>query len=811
MANNNNEAKIKFTAETGEFNDNIKKADKTMANLRAELKLNETQMKATGTTVDGLKTKQALLEGQLQASRSKTEALSAKIEAASRLFGENSNEVMELRTKLTQAQTAEERIRQSLVKCNQELAAQEAEAKEASSATRKLTDTIEEQQTEVDTLKERYKEAVLQYGKNSDEARLLAQELKDLSGELGDNKRKMDDAERAANDLDKSIDDVGDAAEDSEGGFTIMKGAIADLVSEAIQWGISKLGEFLGYLAELPEATREFRQDMATLETSFKSAGLSNEQATQTWKDLYTVFGEDDRAVEAANLIAKMSKNQEDLNEWVTITKGVWGTYQDSLPVEGLAEASNETAKTGKVTGVLADALNWSGEAASMFSKYMGEDVTTAEDAFNEALKECSSEQERQQLIMDTLTALYGDAATEYERASGAQLAEKEAAAEAALAQQKLAEVIAPATTEWTKLKTELIVAVTPAIQTVCGWLGQAFDWLKEHPAALTVVATAVGVLGAALTTLAVALAVASIKQWLMNAAVLANPITWIVVGIVAAITALIAIGVALYNNWDSVKQGFVSAWEAIKTAWSAVVDFFSAIWEGIKNIFSSVGSWFSGIFSSAWEGIKSAWSGTKNFFSTCWSGIKSAFSSVGSWFSNIFSSAWSGVKSAWSGTKNFFGNVWSGIKSAFSGVGNWFSDLFTSAKNAIKLPHFKIKGEFSLSPLSVPTLGIDWYAKGAIFKKATIFPTAAGFKGVGEAGAEAVLPIDLLRGYVSEAIQRTAPQQDLTPLVDAIERLAERPIGLSVNGRNFAEATVGDIDSANGARAILIERGLAL
>jgi hypothetical protein len=143
--------------------------------------------------------------------------------------------------------------------------------------------------------------------------------------------------------------------------------------------------------------------------------------------------------------------------------------------------------------------------------------------------------------------------------------------------------------------------------------------------------------------------------------------------------------------------------------------------------------------------------------------------------------------------------------------VGNWFSDLFTSAKNAIKLPHFKIKGEFSLSPLSVPTLGIDWYAKGAIFKKATIFPTAAGFKGVGEAGAEAVLPIDLLRGYVSEAIQRTAPQQDLTPLVDAIERLAERPIGLSVNGRNFAEATVGDIDSANGARAILIERGLAL
>jgi predicted nucleic acid-binding Zn-ribbon protein len=732
---NNNEAKIKFTAETGEFNENIKKADKTLGNLRAELNLNETQMKATGATVEGLEKKHSILERQLASSRSKTEALSSKIEVATRLFGENSNEVLGLREKLLRAQAAEERVKQALSKCTQELDAQKAAAKEASSAIKKLTDTIDDQQAKVDDLKAKYKEAVLQYGKNSKEARTLAKQLKNLSEELSDSKRKMNDADRAADKLDKSLDDAGDSARASEGGFTVMKGAISDLVSEAIQLGIGKLGEFIGYLKELPEATRELRQDMATLDTSFQRAGFSTEQATQTWKDLYTIFGEEDRAVEAANLIAKMSDNQEELNEWVTITKGVWGTYQDSLPVEGLAEASNETAKTGQVTGVLADALNWSGEAAKMFSKYMGEDVTTAEDAFNEALKECSTEQERQQLITDTLRKLYGDAATAYDEASGAQLKEKEAAAEATLAQNNLAAAVAPATTEWTKLKTQLITAVTPAITTVCGWLSKAFSWLQQHPAAMTAVAAAVSALGAALTVLAVAMAIATVKQWLMNAAILANPITWIVVGIVAAVAALIAVGVALYKNWDTIKAKCSDLWNGVKKAFN-----------GIKNAIMKP-------INAAKDGVKKAIDKIKGFFS--------------------------------------------GLKLKLP---------------KIKLPHFKIKGSFSLSPPSVPKLSIDWYAKGAIFTRPTIFPTASGFKGVGDVrGGEAVLPIDRLKGYVAEAIMRTRPAQDLTPLVDAIEELASRPIDFNINGRRFAQATAGDTDSVNGVRNSLIERGLVL
>ena len=87
-------------------------------------------------------------------------------------------------------------------------------------------------------------------------------------------------------------------------------------------------------------------------------------------------------------------------------------------------------AKVGKVTGGLADALNWSSEAAEMFAGYMSEDVVTAEDAFNEALAECSTEAERQALINETLLALYGSAADKYEETAAGVMSLNEAQAE---------------------------------------------------------------------------------------------------------------------------------------------------------------------------------------------------------------------------------------------------------------------------------------------------------------------------------------------------------------------------------------------
>jgi len=925
-----NEAKIKFTAETKDFNDSIKKANDEMSELRAEMKLNDEQMKTTGKSVEALENKQKNLSEQLAASEKKTEALSQKVDKAAEIFGDNSTEVSKLRTQLLNAQSAEERIRQAIDACNKELDEQRSAAKEAASATTKLTNTIDDQQSELNRLKKEYADAVLEYGKNSDEAKKLKRSIKDLSGELADNQEALGKAESAADKLDKSFKDAGDAAEKSGDGFTVLGGVVADLASKAIQEAIGKMSEFLGYLAQLPAETLELRQDFATLTTSFDNVGFSTEEATQTWKDLYAVFGEEDRAVEAANLIAKMSDDQKDLSDWVTITTGIFGTYQDSLPVEGLAEASMETAKVGQVTGALADALNWSSEAATMFAGYMSEDVTTAEDAFNEALKECSTEEERQALITETLTKLYGGAADTYRDTAGAQMEAKEATAEHMLVENDLASSLEPVTTAWQEMKTILLDAVAPAVEKVSELALAALDWMNEHPTAVKAIAAAVSVLAIGLGGLAAAWGIYTVAQWAANSAMLASPITWVIAGVIAAIAAVVAIAVVVVEHWEQVKAFFSDLWEGVKnaasTAWEwikgiwtsvanwfntnviqPVVNFFKGLWESLKSIWDTIcnvvkvaimfiGSLISAAFQiitlpfrMIWENCKetimTAWNAIKNFvtsginavksvittvmnaiknvFSTVWNAIKNAVTTVVNAIKNVVSRVWNSIKSVttsvWNGIKSAVSNVWNGIKSGVSNavnrvkttVSNVFNSIKSTATNVwngiksaitkpieaakdkvksvidaikgffsnlklklpnIKLPHFSIEGKLSLNPPSVPKLKIDWYKEGGILTKPTIFGMNGNrLMAGGEAGAEAILPIDKLEGYIAGAIEKTMNVVNLEKLAYAIEDLANRPIQMNINGRQFAYATASDGDSVNGLRTTFKSRGLAV
>lgn len=1020
------EAKIKFIAETGSFDDAIKQSNNEMAKLRAELKLNETQMKATGSSVEILENKHKILSEQLAASEGKTEALSQKVNKAAEIFGENSTEVTKLKTQLLNAQAAEEKIRQAVNACNSELEEQRSAAEEAGSASEQLTSTISSQQSELNRLKRAYTDAVLCYGETSDEAQELAGEITDLSSDLKQNQNALNDASRKADELAESLDDAEGTAEEAGDGFTVLKGALADLASNAIQGVIGKLGELTSYLLELPSETLELRQDMATLSTSFDETGFSTETATNTWKDLYAVFGEDDRAVETANNISKIADNQKDLNNWVTITTGVWGTYQDSLPVESLAEAANETAKTGTVAGGLADALNWSSEAASLFSKYMNDDVVTAEDAFNVALSECSDEQERQQLITDTLTQLYGSAADTYRDTAGAQMEAKEAAAENILAENNLAAAIEPVTTKFTEMRTEMLQNLQPAIEVISDAAVSALDWMQEHPVAMQAISVAVGILAAGLTVLAGAALAYSVAQWAMNSAILANPVTWMVAAVIAAVAAITGIVVVIVSYWDEIKAAAQIAADTISTAWGnftswintnviqPIKQFFSGLWEGITEaastawdgifaFFSSIPEWFSnnviqpvisfftGLWNSlqniwnticnvvqvaimligsiisgavqiitlpfqliwenckeyvftAWEAIKSSvsiaieavqttistvmniiqttfttvWEAIKLAFTTVWtaildfvkpilssiaSAIRTAWNTVKNTTSTVFNTVksvtttvWNVIKTAvstavnavksvvttvfntvksvvttiFNGIKSTATSVWNGIKTIITnvvnGVKNTVTSVFNSVKSTItsvfngikstatsvwngiktaiitpieaakdkvksivdtikgffsgmklelpkiKLPHFKITGELSISPPSVPHLSIDWYKEGGILTRPTIFGVnGTNLMAGGEAGAEAILPIDRLEGYVSGAIERSMNVVDLDRLVAAVEDLANRPMQFSINGRNFMTATASDGDNVNGLRGVFKNRGLAI
>lgn len=205
-----------------------------------------------------------------------------------------------------------------------------------------------------------------------------------------------------------------------------------------------------GTLLALESSTEEYRAAQGRLNTAFEAAGYSTEAAQQAYRDFYGILGDTDTATEASQLLAQLAENEEDLSNWTRIAAGVSGTFGDSLPIEGLIEAANETSKTASVTGVLADALNW---------------VGISEDDFNAALEACSTEAERNQLIMGALSGQYEEAAAAFYENNAALVASRENEAALAETTGELGETIS-------NIKNTVISDFLPSITSV----GEAFN-----------------------------------------------------------------------------------------------------------------------------------------------------------------------------------------------------------------------------------------------------------------------------------------------------------------------------------------------
>ena len=202
----------------------------------------------------------------------------------------------------------------------------------------------------------------------------------------------------------------------------------------------------------LAEETREARENMGKLETSFTTAGHSAEDAKNTYTELYGVLGDDGQATEAAAHLAKLTTNEKELSDWTNICTGVYATFGDSLPIEGLTEAANETAKTGSITGNLADALNWAG---------------VSEDDFQASLDACTSEQERQALITSTLNGLYSEAADKYREVNGDIIDAQKATANLNSAMAALGAIAEPIITKLKQLAAKLLQEITPFVELI--------------------------------------------------------------------------------------------------------------------------------------------------------------------------------------------------------------------------------------------------------------------------------------------------------------------------------------------------------
>ena len=262
---------VEIGGDTSKLGKALESSEKQSRNLQKELKKIDTALKFNPNNIELLTQKQKLLTDQIDATANKLDTLRAAEAQVQAQF--KAGEIGEDQFRAFQREIIET---ESKLKT---YASQLEATSKKSSALEELTDTISDQERVVEDLKEEYKNAVLMYGKNSDEAKDLAKQIEDLSGELKDNKTKMSELDKAADDLDKSLDKIDESAKNAGEGFTVMKGVLADLAANAIRNVVGKLTDLA---KETLNVGMSFESSMSNNAALFKATGKELDQLTET-------------------------------------------------------------------------------------------------------------------------------------------------------------------------------------------------------------------------------------------------------------------------------------------------------------------------------------------------------------------------------------------------------------------------------------------------------------------------------------------------------------------------------------------------
>ena len=468
-----------------------------------------------------------------------------------------------------------------------------------------------------------------------------------------------------------------------------MKGVLAGISVAALAASIN----------ELVQTTNEFQEDMGKLSVAAQQNSVSTATANGAYRDMVGVLGETDQSVEAVNhLFALCGENTQALSDWTSIASGVYATFGDSLPIEGLTEAANETAKVGQVTGPLADAINWANQAAvqqgvALSGNQAAIDAynsalasgATQEDAFNAALAACNSEQERAQLITDTLNGVYAEAGAQYQQTNADVIAYRQSQSDLTAAMSSLGQTFMPIVTGLTNVAALLLSGVQPAVQ----WFVTNLPIIAPI---LAGIATTIGLLALVLnastiatTAQTMATNAAAAAQALLNTVLSANPIALIVVLIAGLVVAIIG----LWNNSEAFRAFVTSAFQQIQqiaqTVIGAIVSFFTVtVPNAVSSMLSAVGR-IPGQIASFLSGA-----------------LSSASSFVGSFASKAVQAASRFVSGIVSGLSGLAGRVMSvgsdivhGIWSGISGAAGWLMDRISGFANSIIS---NIKGFFGIA-----------------------------------------------------------------------------------------------------------------
>ena len=512
-----------------------------------------------------------------------------------------------------------------------------------------------------------------------------------------------------------------------------MKGVLAGI-------SVAALAASIG---ELVSVTNEFQEDMGKLSVAAQQNNVATDAANGAYRDMVGILGETDQSVEAVNhLFALCGENTQALSDWTNIASGVYATFGDSLPLEGLTEAANETAKVGQVTGPLADAINWASQAAvqqgvalsgnqAAIDAYNSAlaDGATQEDAFNAALAACNTEQERAQLITDTLNGVYAEAGAQYQQTNADVIAYRQSQSDLTAAMSSLGQAFMPIVTGLTDVATMLLSGVQPAVQWFVTNLPIIAPILAGIVTTIGLLAVVLNASTIATTAQTVATNAAAAAQGLLNMVMNANPIALIVTLIAGLVVAIIG----LWNNSEAFRNFVTGAFQQIQQVAQVVIDaivnfftvtvpnaigvvigFFQNLWSSIVSVFNGALSTVSGFVSSVVSFFTvSVPNAVSNMLSAAGripgqiasflgSALSSAASFVGSFASSAIQAASQFVSNIVSGLSGLAGRVMSvgsdivhGIWSGISGAAGWLMNQISGFANNIVSG---IKGFFGIA-----------------------------------------------------------------------------------------------------------------
>ena len=620
--------------------------------------------------------------------------------------------------------------------------------------------------------------------------------------------------------IDESTKKAQDSSESISGSFKKIGAAIATYIT------VDAIKEFgLGCLtaaADASAASSQFAQVFGDLESKASSSlskvadqgGISENRlkgsftqiaafAKTTGMDTESALGLSERAMMAvADSAAFYDRSIEDTTE--SLQSFLKGNYENDAALGLSCTEVTRNAAANKLYGKSFKDLSEDQKQLTLLQ--MVEDANKASGALGQAARESDT--------WSNVTGNLKQAWTDFQATLGSNILPTAVNVVKSLAETvtNLAEKI-PAVVEWFQKYSGILAGVAAAIGTVVAGVG-LYNTVTAVKLAMD--AAEVTSLGA-LIALKLQAAAATVAMYAPY------------IAIAAAIAAVIAIGVLLYKNWDTIKEKCAELGAKLSEIWGNIKDTLAKTWENIKNAVK-VGIMFivelvSAAFQlitlpwrfiwencreyivSAWNSIKNAVSTAlnfiKNLISNIWSSIVNLLSPILSKIQNSVSSAWNSVKSKtsaiFSSVKSAVSNAINGVKSSISsglnsakntvsnvlgGIKSKFSSIFESAKSIVKnaiakikgffnfkwslpklkMPHFSLKGKFSLNPPSVPKLSVEWYKKAydnpMILNEPAIFgynPASGKFMGGGDgSGGEVVSGANTLMGMIREAVAST-------------------------------------------------------